>query len=532
MSQVKERKYVYEIDMLDALKQCLLQWRAMLAVALVCAIAFSGIQYAKEMQTAKQAVANTLEKASDKTEEKQKVTDLKSLEAKAKVARLNLASDEAAIVDTALSNEKYMLQMNDYMDSSLLMRIDPYNKHVLNLQYYIEGISPEKATILCEAYKRQLTKGTYVEDLGAALGCPKETDDRYIRELFEVWYSGASQIDSQVTVVPILSIQLIIPDGVSGVPESNTDDCISSIDESLSSLQAELTESIGKHSISRISAFSTEEVDLELRSKIATNKSYIVNTQQQLRTDYASFSDDQKAVFDAGVASLEREFGYSHRLTADNQEDTDATVKEEEVNSVIEQPSFSLKYFIIGLIVGIIFYICIYLLTLIICGRVVTADELSTFLDHPLFGQSHSFDGRARNRVQKALIDRKIFCCLYRDSLESNEGLAAQTAERIAVEAKFENVKKISFLSLEEEQATVSGFVRKVERSLAVAGNGFETVMITASPEKLSMDIDILSSCSIVLVGQRALTRRKDVEDFLNLARRFNIQVMGCVFAE
>lgn len=540
MEQVQPNDEV-EIDLLDLLKQCLIQWRVIVVCAIICAFALSGVKYVKDVRAAKAATAEALEKAKEATEEKEEegssisAKELKKLQAKAKVARLKLTSEEANAVDVSLTSEKYMLQMNDYMEHSLLMQVDPYNEHVLNLQYYIEGISPEKATILCESYTKQLTRGTYVSNIGDALGCESGTDDRYIRELFSVSYSGSSQSDAQVAVVPILNMSLVIPDGVPGVRKTDPNDCVSAIDQSVAALQAELSESVGPHVIHRISAFNTEEVDFGLRSSITSNKSYVVDMQSSLKSTYSSFTDDQKAVFDAGLAELEKEYNYSHRTVDEDAENAEDAVEEDDVAATIEQPSFSPKYFLLGLLVGIFLYICLYLIIIALRGRVLTADELASYIRRPAFGESHAFEGRAGKGLSRFIWDRRVFERIYADSLASKPELAAGTAAKIAtaVAMKEEPVKTITLLSLEEETATVAAFTQAIRKDFLE--NNVNTTMNTAvlSPSALSMNADAIASLgAVVLVTQRSITKRKDISAFLGLARQFDIEVMGSVVGE
>lgn len=542
MEQVQPNDEV-EIDLLDLLKQCLIQWRVIVVCAIICALALSGVKYVKDVRAAKAATAEALEKAKEATEEKEEEESglskkaLKELQAKAKVARLKLTSEEANAVDVSLTSEKYMLQMNDYMEHSLLMQVDPYNEHVLNLQYYIEGISPEKATILCESYTKQLTRGTYVANIGDALGCESGTDDRYIRELFSVSYSGSSQSDAQVAVVPILNMSLVIPDGVPGVRKTDSNDCVAAIDQSLAALQSELSASVGPHRITRISAFNTEEVDFGLRSSITSNKSYVVDTQSSLKSTYASFSDDQKAVFDAGQAELEKEYNYSHKVVSDDSEDTEDAdaIEEDDVAATIAQPSFSVKYFCLGLLVGIFLYLCIYLIIIALRGRVLTADELASYTRRPAFGESHAFEGRAGKGLSRFIWDRRMYELVYRESLASKPKLAAGTAAKIAtaVAMKEQPVKTITLLSLEEETATVASFAQAIKQKFH--DNNAEIAMNTAvhSPSEIAMNADVVASLgSVILVAQRSRTKRKDIGAFLELARQFDIEVMGSVVGE
>lgn len=540
MEQVQPNDEV-EIDLLDLLKQCLIQWRVIVVCAIICAFALSGVKYVKDVRAAKAATAEALEKAKEATEEKEEEESglskkaLKELQAKAKVARLKLTSEEANAVDVSLTSEEYMLQMNDYMEHSLLMQVDPYNEHVLNLQYYIEGISPEKATILCESYTKQLTRGTYVANIGDALGCESGTDDRYIRELFSVSYSGSSQVDSQVAVVPILNISLVIPDGVPGVRKTDANDCVAAIDQAVAALQAELSASVGAHKITRISAFNTEEVDFSLRSNITSNKSYVVDMQSSLKSTYSSFTDDQKAVFDAGLAELEKEYNYSHRAVDEDAENAEDAVEEDDVAATIEQPSFSPKYFLLGLLVGIFLYICLYLIIIALRGRVLTADELASYIRRPAFGESHAFEGRAGKGLSRFIWDRRVFERIYADSLASKPELAAGTAAKIAtaVAMKEEPVKTITLLSLEEETATVAAFTQAIRKDFLE--NNVNTTMNTAvhSPSEIAMNADVVASLgSVILVAQRSRTKRKDIGAFLALAREFDIDVLGSVVAE
>lgn len=525
-----------EIDLLDLLKQCLIQWRVILIFSLICAFGLSGVKYVRDLRSTKQAAAEALEKADAGKSEAEAEKQLKELEKKAETARLNLSEEEEQAVDGSLTNEEYLLQMDDYMDGSFLMQVDPYNKHVLNLQYYIEGISPEKATILCETYKRQLTSGGYVSKIGAALGCPADTDPRYVRELLDVWYSGASQSDALVAVVPILNISLVLPDDVPGIELQSLDACIASIDESLGALQTGLSESVGPHRIVRISAFDTTDVDLDLRNTITGNKKYITDTQTSLKTAYDAFTDDQKAVYDAGAAALEQEYGKAGQAATEN--NAAASVSSDaatEVPVAAAKPVFSKKYFAVGFIVGIFLYVCFYIFAVLLRKRIRTAGEICAYLGEPGFGESHAYEGRASNAFLRFVIDKWVFRQIYADELPENKDLAASVAAKIstAAVAKPPRLNKITLLSLEDKSETTARFADEIKTALKEKKADLFAESSTYSIEMLAMNAETIASLgTVVLVGQRAETRINDVRSFVSLVQEFNIDVLGSVFAE
>ena len=105
-----------EISIRHLFWKVILGWKCLIVCAVLFAILLPGVKYAKDAQTYKaaQQPQDTVQEVTFTKDEQQQIDDVKSLQV--------------------------LLDKNSaYMQNSILMNIDPYQEHVLELQYYIDS---------------------------------------------------------------------------------------------------------------------------------------------------------------------------------------------------------------------------------------------------------------------------------------------------------------------------------------------------------------------------------------------------------
>lgn len=526
MNSTYQPNETYEVDLHDFFRQILMQWRALLACGLVFALLMGCAMYVRDVNDAKKNQAAEQAHPVETSEEKED----------ADKARKRLTDTEAAAVEKSRTDLLTIFQSDDYMKNSVKMRLDPYHEHVLTIQYYIEEIPTEKATILCEAYTKQLTEDSYVTELRSALGCSKDVDIRYVRELVSAWYSGTTQTVAEVAVTPIITVQVILPDGVEGVGKVSAGQCADSVDKCMQAIRNDLLASVGQHQLTQVSRFEKEQVDNTLWDQIYRNNTSAANLRSIVRSDLQNYSKDQKIVLRDEVAKLQKAYpdADAFEIKMDETDTSAATTASTSDAAEVIEPAFRLRNFLIGFVFGLILYILLYAIYVHAKGRLITKDEMGDYTGLPVFGEIHSYEGRAKGAFGRFLWDRRLYEHYYgkylSGHLDTVEEMAAKAASTLSVEVK--DASTVLLLSLEGQTDSASGEIRAVANALT-GKFAMRVDVDSISIEEIEMNIGKVKDYGgIILAGQRMATRRNDVRRFRELAEYFNIPLVGSCFFE
>ncbi|SEI90116.1 hypothetical protein SAMN02910453_1648 [Lachnospiraceae bacterium A10] len=314
---------VVEIDLLMMIKKLLLQWKAILIVAIVFGIVGMNVQYAKAVADAK-AIA-------------QEEIDYESL----------LTEDELDAVDTAVSLNKKISDLELYISKSLLMSVDPLDYKQVSMVMTIHASAGTDARDIASLYVAKITSNEFVDQI--IEGMDKNTTDGYVNNLMNVYHEKReSAIDTSIANTDQVNISVIVPKGWSGdklaqIIQSAAEEIVI---ENYANQYTTVTDYVA---VNEKSSFDLQQNQKAITDSVSTLKT-------QLSTAMSTFSENQTKLYEEKTAV---------EIEGEN-DDTEAVIA----------PQRSKKYFVLAAVMGIFLYVCVYG-CVVMFGKVTSAELVS-----------------------------------------------------------------------------------------------------------------------------------------------------------
>ncbi len=297
---------VVELDLIMFIKKLMLQWKAILIIAIVFGIVGMQFQYMRAVSAAKVA-----EQAGD--------TDVKSL----------LTDDEIESVDTAVSLNKKISDLESYISESLYMTIDPLDYKEVSLVVTIHASAGTDSRDIATLYVSEMLSNEFVDKIIDGMG--KKTTASYVNNLMYASHQkDQSSVDITVANTDQVNLNIIVPKGWDG--DKLSEIVKSAVDEiNISNYANQYTASIDYNAVRENSSFEVQQRQKSITDAVSALKS-------QLATATAEFTDNQKQLY----------------------EEETAVEDEEETEDAVVMPQRSGKYFVVSLLAGIVLYVCVY----------------------------------------------------------------------------------------------------------------------------------------------------------------------------
>lgn len=419
---------VVEIDLIMIMKKLLLQWKAILIVAIIFGIVGMNVQYAKAVSEAKLA---------------EQEVDIESL----------LTEDEIDAVETAVSLNQKITDLETYISSSLLMSVDPLDYEQVSTVITIHASAGTDARDIAALYVAEIQSNEFVEKL--IDGMNRKTTVSYVNNIMTVYHEKyESSVDTSIANTDQVKLSIIVPKGWNG---DKLSEIVQSAAEEveISNYANQYTASLDYMDVNENSSFELQQKQKSITDSVSTLKS-------QLSTDTSAFSDNQTKLYEEKTAVESEE------------EDTGDTES-------VEAPQRSKKYFVVGAVFGILFYACIYG-CMVMFGNATSSELVSganvlatiykprdkkkflavvfddKFLKRLLFKKESDIDAKMQQVAQNLEIAMK--------SRENKEvyivGSQFAAGELKAIlDQKLDSVK-LNFVEVEDEES-ISAFVKEVK---------------------------------------------------------------------
>lgn len=400
-----------EISISELLWKIVKEWRIVIVFAVVFAVALGAYKYHSDSAAIE----------SSKNEAKVSIEDMEA----------GLSDDEVKSVEKAKEIQTQQAEKLKYQTESIMMNLNPYAENVATLQYYVDtDYTMNLSQDIEQDYTDELVSSysTYIENGGlgnaalAAIGW--DTDCAYFNELIKL--GGRVTVDGNVT-------NSVAADGatftiyVIGESEKNCAELSSIVQKIVADYQTKLVTEIGAHTLSLIDEYQSVIVDEALIAKQSDLNAQIANFQTQLDTLEATMSEAALAV-----------------LHQDEQQDTDEEANTEtdtgaQLADIPASAHISVKYIILGFVLGIVIA-CVWIaLRYILNCTVKTSGELTTLYGVRLFGDRHVADSK-----------KKIFAGIdtWLNHLKNKNPLSAEEQQELIltnlrVTCKQESIQKI-----------------------------------------------------------------------------------------
>ena len=466
-----QEKAEREINLVDLFWKILLNWRKLICFGILFAILVGGMRYFLDVR-AYQALKNI---DVEKVKEGMEKEELKQLA-------------------DAVSLQRRIDNFKSYLDKSAIMKMDPYAKPVLELQYYVqsdyiinytEDKEHDYTLELISMYCNYIGSGEMTKKVIEELSLPISQED--FAELVTV--SGPRGNDSGTIFFTI------------SYADSESLEKISDVVKSLLDQKSSEFQKIGSHKLNLINESQNIVVDATLADKKNNIYNNITTLELQLKTAKAGLSENQKILFDLEVSEM----------------------RGEELED--EQPAFHLKYMILGMMAGI-FLVCVWIACKVIfASKLQTAEEIHSRYGLRLLGVFET-SGNQKKRFLSG-IDNLLFRLKNRrkKNLPVERQLEVISAN-IALSCRQSEIDSIYMTGSEYEKAD-KGLLDKLKKEVAkqnikVLDGG--NIMYDAVSVKSAMEIG-----NIVLVELKGISAYNEIDREIDLFKQYHANILGVI---
>ena len=377
------------INMKDILYNLIAQWKAVLIVAVFISFALTGLKYAKNIKM----YADEM----NKKKEIETLTEASEAELTSNVLE-SLSGDSRTTVEYMIQQKEWVETEKEYINKSILMNVDPTSQRTLLLDYYIytEDLSNSRVASIVSGYTTYIYSEKVIEGLRKIVS--PSLDTKYIAELISFpSYTSAGASSNDNDGDSLLEIRVVIPEA------ANAKDVEELFTSELTAYSSELSNSIGKHTITLV---RSSEAKLYNSTAVSTRNSIIAtiyNTQNYIKTMESSMTDEQKAAVNT-IMSIKHSTPKS-----------ESNPKEEQLN----KPGISKKVAVLGFMLGMLIYAFIYLVFVVIKGRITSASQIQYYTDVRALGECY-YIGRYKG-FRRLLHSKKAQSFIYRRKLDTTK---------------------------------------------------------------------------------------------------------------
>jgi len=493
----------------DILWKLLMQWRMILVFALLGAILVSGLSYMKSVSNYKKALQNY----STKEEVKTSYTAEEIAKLQNKLKGKSLVNARKAVFD-----QRKILADQKYLDTSLLMKIDPYYKKTATVEYYLNGNEPKEAETLCRAFSGKMCDESVLKELAQDMNQKVDSKDlsMVMRELVKVDYTGSANtvgtaISSEVN--PVITVSVILPKG------SDTDRVIETVKNEMKAISGDLNRTVAKHKLNLLESYVKITSDSSLGSKQDKLRKEITSSLDDARKATKSFSDKQKKFYNAELTNIRAELGIEEKSTS-------------KPKAAPAKPSISKKAFAVGFLVFVLLYAVAYIILTAHKRRVNGGDDIAKITGLRKYGEYHNY---AKTGFERFVWSRGVFKSHYSRYLDKDE-MSEFASEGIgSAFSILRNEEKlpdnVTILSLDTLTPINKAFSEAVV-------NGLKNSAIKASQKQYSVkqlltDADAVSSMgTIVLAVTQGETKYSELGEFFRMTSEYKIPVMGYLYVD
>ena len=333
-----------EIDLADFFKAVCMKWKQAFACAILFAVLFGAYGYLKAERS----------------------VPLPATEA---AGEIELSEEERQAVDTAVQLQSETSSLEEYLDHSILMQVDPYHKNKAVLLYSIEHADRRDLQKITESYI------SFVEN-GGAVAALKQfrkkwgIESSYLAELFNAvpkYYSQPYQVAVDSTAMDGLQSETVFCIEIAGRDAEMAGSLALDMQEALNEYSKKAGKQAGSHKLTLISVEKGIESDAGLQSQQHDKRQQLQSYTANLKAVTDSFNNGQMGV-------------YLESTGAESQD----TAEEKAVEA--QSARVSMKYILAGLAGGIFIYACIFACQYVLHDTVKSEKQLKELYTFPVYG--------------------------------------------------------------------------------------------------------------------------------------------------
>lgn len=516
---MKER----EISLLDLCVEMLLKWRVVLLAMVIGGVLLGAFSYVNSWRAARNW--GTAEDDLTELEEQEKLKEqMKALEKRKELiegweqeakkdidawVEENLTERQLANIDTALLYEEIYETRRIYQESSIYMNMDPNSVAYGELAFLVNAGSPEETNRVVQIYEDLTSNGALYERLGEELGVSPES----IQELVGLERTAYGQS------IPINTLRLFVRYG----DEEGCEKILQAIEAYFAEEQRLLEGEIGPHSIGVLSRSVLTRVDAAVGREQIDLKNEQMNRAAAIANIKDAFSDEETFYY-----TYLTDGDFSKMIVLEKEEEAEEEEEEEpsEEESVPPAVGVSAKYILLGMILAAFVYAFFLFVKYIMDARLRYTDDVQELYEIPALGRIPV----DRKKKPFDFVDRWIYALRDRNRRGfSKKEAILLSAAGAKIAARKKGVGTVCCLGCGLRDNSL-GVCEQIKAQLEEDGlkvSILNNVLYDAEAlEQLS------SVGSVVLVETAGVTLYEEVLKELELLKRQEIEVLGCVVVE
>lgn len=336
-----------EIDLADLLRRLCRQWKQIAACAAVCAAMAGGCGWMRGW-------------------------DGPDNEASAEIVQEELTEAEEQAVADAVRLEAETRGLEAYLENSVLMHADPYERHKYVMLYRIDRADRQELAGITESYLNFVMNGGAADALKES-GTGWKLEKSYLAELVSAYqkiYSFPYQIAIDSAADGSILSESFFYVEVTGGDEDEAGKMARDMQGVIKGYAKEAAEYAGAHRLKLISSMHSIKADSGLLAQQQEKKALLSSNRTSLRAAVDAFNETQRKVY---------------------QETTGVECEEDEQDEPVHELSAGdgvsvKKYIFLGLAGGILSYGCIFSCVYLLRDTVKSLDEMKRLYAFPVYG--------------------------------------------------------------------------------------------------------------------------------------------------
>ena len=481
-------------DTLDLRKlfwDIILKWRIIVVCAVICGIALTGFKYFRDTKTYDKEIKpnNTANNGMD-------------------IIASKLDASELTEANAVLNVYKQISDIQDFIDNSELMKIDPYKEKQLRIQYYVDVKSDDSVSTNDDKSKSV----DEIKGVSLAYSYAQYVDSNDLFDLIRENTSVNLAEDDVTSFVKtetvegtsVFSITIICTD------EMNIDKIADGIDNLVMNKAKELNK-IANHEVIKTGSSISVEFDRELANVKNTYYSQISTLQASLSNIESRLSSDQKT--------------YIKSFSKSDFEDGEEEKSETKVKVV--KPGVSKKYALVGIVLGVLLACGWIIFNIVVSSKLVDAKDFEDrnkitivgiipkqINKKKIFGFVDNWIIRTRDRNKKSL---------------SSEQKINGVVTGIAIQCMQKEINKVIITGTEIEridkatiEAVIDGLEKKNINAIVVNDIVYDDAALTKSVD--TGDMIVLEQCGLSI--------KAEIDNQIKKAEEYKINILGAIIIE
>ncbi len=347
-----------EIDLTDLLQKLWGQWKQIVACALVFAFILGGYGWLKERNGPDAAASDTAEEAVMEEMEENALTE----------------EEEWAVAD-AIQLETETRGLEEYLNNSVLMQLDPYHKARYIMLYCVEHAERQELPKITESYLNFIANGGAADALQKS-GSSWKMDKSCLTELISVYQKTYSYSSFYQTVLDSLADSSKIEVScfyveITGKDAESAKKMALDMQEVLEEYSVKVKEAAGSHRLVLVNSVENITTDTVLQAQQHEKKSLLSSNKTSLKAMKDAFNREQRAVY--------RNFAGDENEQEEQEEESLDVLKE-------EKNGYGIKYMLLGLVAGIFAYVCVFSCQYFFRDTIKSTEEMQRLYLFPVYG--------------------------------------------------------------------------------------------------------------------------------------------------